>query len=215
MIPASYILWTLSLALKLSIVRWALMLFYWPSEATWRDALKTVLMGFRFDLMIIGFWLAPVVLYLIVAKVVLKGRFLHTGLMKLYLLFSWFFICFLYFKSLVSFPELRDHLYWPDHLRNPFLDFQHATQLAWWAWVTIILLCLGLFQSGAQKFQEFIQKFQRLTLFSLAFIFLWTAFMARGTLTQHHLRKRDCEFSGRDRVTNLCLNPIWTFSKNR
>lgn len=210
-----YILWTLSLALKLSILRWAEMIFYGPRGISWSDIQNTVITGFRFDLMIVGFWLAPIVVYLIISQVLTHRGFYRPFLAKIYLWVTWVFICALYFKDLVSYPFQKDRLWLGDHLQHPLLNWQHASQLEWWSWVGIILLTFGLFQAGALRFSGFVQKYQKVSYFSLGFIFLWTAFICRGTLSQHHLRMKDCQFSKDSRVESLCLNPVFTFSKKK
>lgn len=208
-----YILWTLSLALKLSVLRWAEMLFYSPSNMTVSEILWTVVNGFRFDLMIVGFWLAPVVVFLVFSQLFTGRGLSHPKLAKTYLIISWIFICFLYLKDLISFPIVKNRLYWSDHLAHPFINFDHASQLEWWAWVAIVILIFGLFRIGIFRFQKFVTNLQYVSYFGVAFIFLWTVFISRGSLGQHHLRFKDCQFSENKRVQALCVNPIFTFSK--
>jgi hypothetical protein len=216
MVVFYYILWTLSLALKLSILRWAEMIFYGPKNWSWSEILQTVITGFRFDLMIVGFWLAPIVIYLILSEILPRSAaLLKPGLAKIYLHISWAFICFLYLKDLISFPVIQGRLWWPDHLAHPFFNSQHASQIDWWVWVGIIFLIFGVYQAGALRFSNFVHRFQKVGFFSLAFIFLWSAFICRGTLSQHHLRRKDCQFSLNSKIESLCLNPIFTFSKHK
>ena len=210
-----YILWTLSLALKLSVLRWAEMIFFGPRGNTWSETLNIIVTGFRFDLMIVGFWLAPIVVYLIISEFLSNQGLLKPLFAKIYLWVSWLFICALYFKDLVSYPFQKDRLWWSDHLQYPLLNWNHAGDLQWWAWVGIILLTIGLFQAGALRFSSFVQRFQKVGFFSLGFIFLWTALISRGTVTEHHLRRKDCQFSRDSRVESICLNPVFTFSKNK
>ncbi len=210
-----YILWTLSLAFKLSVLRWAEMIFFGPRGNSWNEALQIISTGFRFDLMIVGFWLSPIVIYFIISELFSSRPFLKPAIAKIYLYFSWLFICLLYLKDLISYPVAEDRLWLPDHLNHPIINFEHASRLEWWAWLGIVLLSCGLFQAGALRFSGFVQRFQKLGLFTVGFIFLWTALIARGTLTEHHLRRKDCQFSSDPKVEAICLNPIFTFSKNK
>ncbi len=210
-----YVVWTLSLAAHLSVLRFAEMIFYGPEVSTWLEVLKIILIGFRFDLMIVGFWLSPIVVYFTSTSILFSKTSFNLAVLPLvYLRISWLFICFLYFKDLVSYPYQKNRLWLEDHLQNLFLNMEHAYQTPWWSWVVIILVSIGLYQVGAFRFSKFVQRFQKVGLISLAFIFLWTAFICRGTLTQHHLRRKDCQFSKDPQIEALCLNPLFTFSKN-
>ncbi len=213
MVILYYILWTLSLGLKLSVLRWFEMLFYSPSDMTASEILQTVVNGYRFDLMIVGFWLAPVIIYLVFSQLVTGQGLRHPKFVKMYLIISWIFICLLYLKDLVSFPIIKNRLFWTDHLAHPLLNFDHAGQLEWWNWVAIVILVFGLFRMGLFRFQGLIKKMQNVGYFGAAALFLWTVLICRGNLGEHHLRREDCQFSNKPRVEAMCLNPGFTFSK--
>lgn len=219
MVVFNYILWTLSLAFKLSLLRGVEMIFFRPSGMSWEEIGLTLFTGFRFDLMIVGFWLAPIVVYLVLSEVLTQAKILKPAFAKIYLMLSWVFICLLYFKDLVSYPSLKGRLWLDDHLAHPILNWNHASSLEWWAWIGIGLLMFGIFQAGALRFSGFVQRFQKVGYFSLAFIFLWTVFISRGTLSQHHLRRKDCQFTKNlqqfRQIESLCLNPVFTFSKHK
>jgi hypothetical protein len=215
MVVFYYVLWTLSLAFKLSVLRIAQMIFYGPRGISWDHIWQIIFTGFRFDLMIVGFWLAPIVIYLIFSEILPRARLLNPVLAQVYLWLSWLFIVLLYLKDLITYPVTQDHLWLDDYLQHPFLNWDLASQLQWWSWVGIILLCLGIFQAGALRFSKFVERFQKVGYFALAFIFLWTAFISRGTLRQHHLRRKDCQFSKDIKIESLCLNPVFTFSKHK
>ncbi len=210
-----YILWTLSFAFCFSVLRWAEMIFFGPWGNNWNETLQIIIMGFRFDLMIVGFWLSPIVVYFIISELFSNIKFLKPALAKIYLTFSWALICLLYLKDLISYPVRKDRLWLQDHLNHPLINLDYANRLEWWAWLGIILLSFGLYQAGALRFSRFVQRFQKLGWLSVGFIFLWTALIARGTLTEHHLRRKDCQFSLITKAEAICLNPVFTFSKDK
>lgn len=213
MVVLYYILWTLGLAFKLSVIRWAQIIFYGPRGDSWSETGQIILTGFRFDLMVVGFWLSPFVIYLILSEIFSARFFMKPVAAKIYLLTSWLFICFLYFKDLVSFPFQQGRMDWQDHLQHPVLNWSHAGQLQWWSWIVIIFLIVGLFQAVAKGISKRLYDYQKVGFFSLAFIFLWSVLICRGTLSAHHLRRHDCQFSANKRVEAICLNPVFTFSK--
>jgi hypothetical protein len=215
MVILHYFVWTLGIALNLSIIRVSQALFYGPRGLSWSDIFYVHYMGFRFDLMIVGFWLSPVVIYLILTHLFSNRGQIRPQWTQWYLNLSWLFICLIYFKDYISYPFTQDRYWKIDHFNHPLLNFQHGQQLAWWSWVFILLICLGIYKGAHFRFPIFVNRLQKASLLSVAFIFIWTAFICRGTLTQHHLRRKDCQFSKSKYVEALCLNPIFTFAKNR
>ncbi len=215
MVVLSYILWTLSFAFKLSLIRGLEMLFFHPSGITWHEVLLTFYWGFRMDMMTVGFWFAPVIVYLIFSQLFTGRAIAQPLIVRFYLIFSWFFVCFLYLKDLIAYPLTKNRVWWPDLVRHPFLNLNQILHLEWWWSVIVVLATMGLFWAGIKRFPRFIKKFQRIPIWGLIVLFFWTALISRGTLTQQHLRRDDCQFSQNPKVEFLCLNPLFTFSKRR
>lgn len=212
---ARYIFWTLGIALKLSAVRWIQMIMDWPRQQEWGVLLKTLWMGYRFDLLIVGFWLSPLVLGMLLMKVVFKKGLETSKLAKGYLLFSWLFICALYFRDLIYFRVFKEHMWLEDHQDHPFLAPEVWAHHEWWSWLWIGLITWGLWRVGAVRFDRWLLKLKNYSFASAVLILLWTAFIARGSLGSDHLRRNDCDWAKNRTIKSLCMNPVYTFSKNR
>lgn len=202
------------MALILSAIRWVQMIFFWPDgqkELVW----KTIWMGFRFDLLIVGYWLAPLVICLLLKKLI-TGRGLDSPrLAQFYLGGSWLLITLLYFRDLIFFYSRREHMWLEDHLSALFLSSELLSAPSWWAWIGIGLLTWGLFQSGAIRFERWLLRLKEYSRLSVLIILLWTAFLCRGSLGDDHIRRNDCDYALNKTVKSFCMNPVFMFTKNR
>lgn len=211
-----FILWTIGLALQLNGVRVLQMWAYWPHQDSWRFLFQTLFTGFRFDLLIIGFWLVPVVLWLMIKKFFTKKGLKNPGFVRYYLKVVWFFIVVVYFLDMIHFHQAHDHLWWEDVMSRAYLGPEFWSGLEWWTWITIGLITWGLIRVNFMKIESWLKRFQNFSFFSLAIIFLWTAFIARGSLGNDHLRRNNCDFTKPNMTARaFCMNPVYTFTKNR
>lgn len=215
MISLRYISWTVVLALKLSAIRWIQMVMDWPSQPDSSILYKTLWMGYRFDLLLLGFWLAPLAVFLVVKKVFVSRGVQGMKLAKAYLVCSWIFITALYFRDLVYFPVYKEHMWLEDHLANPFLSSEVWQSHEWWAWIWIGIVTWGLAMTGLIRFDRWLMKLKDISWVGIIVIFLWTAFIARGSLGSDHLRRNDCDYAPNRTIKSFCMNPLYTFSKTK
>lgn len=211
----SFFFWTLTIAFQMSVLRFFEMMFYWPDQESWGHFFKTLLYGFRFDLLIVGYWMVPVVVVLVVKKIITGTGVQNPKWFKAYLLLSWIFICYLYFLDLAHFPVIKDRLWLEDFQKSWLLDSSLFAKNEWWVWIAILILILGLLGLVWRKLSGFLLKCRDLSAPSLAAVFLWTVCITRGSLGSDHLRRNDCNYSSHRTVKALCMNPVFTFSKNR
>lgn len=211
-----FVLWTIGLAIQLNGIRLFQMAFFWPKHEEWTPVFKTLFLGFRFDLLVIGFWLVPVVLFILVRKVFTKVTLPNPWGVKLYLKLSWFFISFIYFLDLVYFTQYKEHMWWEEFSSLVFLKDTFWDGPEWWAWITLFFITWGLIRSVFWSIEKWMKRFKNFSYLSLAIIFIWTVFIARGTVTSDHLRRNDCDWAKYNTTVHaFCMNPLYVFSKNR
>jgi hypothetical protein len=207
------------MGLTFSLLRLCEVVLYHPAAMSRKDIFLTLLTGFRFDMMVVGFWLSPIVAYLILSQIFFKKPIAHPKFVKIYFALSWILLCALYLKDLISFPTTHDRLWKTDHLAHPVINVSYLPNIEWWNWIMILILMLIVLKVGFSQFAHFTKLFQKIGAVSLVMIFLWTVLISRGTVTQHHLRRKDCQFAedprNASRIESLCLNPPFTYSKNK
>jgi len=210
----SYAIWTCMMAFCLSLVRIVQAYFYFP-ESERERLTQTLITGFRFDLLIVGYWLAPIVVALVLKRVFLREGFRSAAPVRFYLLASWFLMVLIYTRDLPFFHVHREHMWIEDQLARPFLSAVEWTAPAWWAWVGFVILAAFLYQSAAERLDRQLQQWTNPSLTTVMLIFVWTAAISRGSLGQDHLRRNDCDYSPNRTVRSLCMNPIFTLTKSR
>lgn len=183
-------------------------------------------MGFRFDLLVLGFIFIPLTLL---------TWFSIKKVQVIYLSTAWFLIVIINFFNLSFFLKNDSHRYWPDHQAGTyFADFQHwlktetgtTTSLVIIIYLFILSIGLKSIHQAIYKSKEVLrekneeemsprEKFEQPVRQALSAIwpFLFVAIMARGTFTQHHLRREHAMITTSSHLNEIILNPQWTLDK--
>lgn len=185
------------------------------------DLLMAFFVGFRFDLLVVGFLLIPVV---VVAEALAILGFWNLNLeksIKVALSVLW--------SIVVLFSYLDFLFYFQFHRRWTWFDAQlSGLQFIFDGWkamemrVSVMtgLLVLGLWIVGGRQVERthslFIedrhpQNWQK--AFMLLLPILVVGLMARGTVTPHHLERRHSQISGFAPLNELAINVLWAFDK--
>lgn len=186
----------LMLTMTLMLPRILEMIFFFPSENF--DLLLWILwMGFRFDMLVIGFLLF-VILLLPMRK---KEAFMV----------SWFLIGGYYVFNSWGFAERREHL-WLQDFWSYLQTFEGSHYL-----YRILALFVGvlMIKLGLLVFRNIENNFKDLNWKQKGFLFLILALMARGSLLEDHLRRNHCDGQPNKTLRSFCMNPLYTFAKLR
>lgn len=207
------VFWTILFALKMSVIRLYQFSVYFTENLSSTETHQLFWNGFRFDLMIVGFWLSPVIVLLLLAKAIRVNSPVLSKFNKFYLVGSWLFVCYVYLRDLISFPFVSDRLYGSDILNGFLLEFAHLSQLTKPEWLATFVLIVLLFKFGMPQFLSMIEEMQNSSLTKLLIMFFWIALICRSSLGPHHLRPKDCEITQIAKVRALCINPIFAMSR--
>lgn len=167
--------------------------------------------GYRFDLLILSFFLIPIVLFQLIFNFRHK---LISLIARSYLLMAWIIMMALYFLNSFLFSTLKDRI-WLQDWTNIFLHLSLGLKSQSLIYLLgLFVFTLAIFLYGYQNLmvlnQTILNARKRAT--SLLML-LMLAFFARGSLGHDHLRRNDCDFKSSSWVRAFCLNPIYTFSK--
>ncbi len=187
--------------------------------------------GLRFDLLVMGFVYLPIYF---------MCWFLHEKWQAMYLNFFWFVIVLMNFTNLHFFLKNNGHRHWIDHKAMTYFDdmsywWKHESRLTS---VLLIFIYILIFSIGRRSIIDHLlpekknlgvdldatpeeddprRRFEapiRNAAKALWPLFL-VAFMARGSFTQHHLRREDSFVTQSSALNEIVLNPIWTLDKVR
>lgn len=194
--------------------------------ARWGDLAEIFWMGFRFDLLVLGFFLLPVVPLSWFCR---RAGVRLVHLLFLYLALSWTVIVIMALVGHGFFYAEGRHLSWWD--LQSLLDggssaSGHGTfYLSMWGLLSIVIYTLQLLiglrelerarrrvislrkmspMMGEGFFEAALRAWGPLLLVGLA---------ARGTVTPHHLEKSHSLITSSASLNQLVLNPVWAFDK--
>jgi hypothetical protein len=190
------------------------------------DLPKAMLVGVRFDLLILGFFWIPVVLFTWLVAIMTDPRKLF-GFWKIYFAFI----------VLLIFDLSWTDLFWASvHLTRLNSEFFHSTfrvvlETGW----NVLGVTRGLVFTSAMAFSAFgmilsiywqqlpkdkpnpirqrVESPPLIFFLQLIGSFLLVGLAARGTLTAHHLNIEHAQVSENPAVNQIPLNPIWNMDK--
>ncbi|MBX3034529.1 MAG: hypothetical protein KF865_11450 [Bdellovibrionaceae bacterium] len=203
-------------------------LIFWNSRTHFilmenAEILKAFAVGLRFDSLVLGFAMIPVVLIVLLAAWLRRGLVIAGRLSCWFLILFWLFFCGLSMFDLFFFSFSGRHLTVYDFSGG---DGRFATTVGQrLGWETLLLtigifLCLavlglrGFIKADApeREMPGPAWSWGRRLGFSFGTLLL-VALAARGTVTPHHLEKSHSEVSSFSVVNQLVLNPLWAFDK--
>ena len=179
--------------------------------------LKAFLIGFRFDLLVVGFALVPVAILGFVWFMADFSRPWFVLFCKIYFSVCWFLILL---SSAISLPHylLEGHHYrWGSTLYGLSFDLITTALLS--------LICLFMLASVLKTIWKHFEypypylletwKVPAPVEISVRLLIpiLIVGMAARGSLGAHHLEKEDSSVSPWDNVNELALNSIWCINK--
>ena len=193
------------------------------------ELLQAFTMGFRFDLLVTGFILIPLVLILLAMTLY---RFWPSWIqlfLKIYLIGFWLIISVVSILDLYFFTMYRRRMGWEQYSQ---FDFHHLEifKLSYGSTYFYVYLIAGVFFTLAgvytvqqnklpalppepqTKLLPFLNN-QVALILSLVLPFLVVLFMARGNFEAHHLAIEHCEISEQTIAREICINSSWNIDK--
>lgn len=193
------------------------------------ELLQAFVMGFRFDLLVTGFILIPMVLILLVMTVRRFWPKWIDRLFKYYLISSWLAISVVSTLDLYFVTMYRRRMSWDQYSQ---LDFHHLEifKLSYGSTYFYVYLIASLFFTIAGIYTIFQNRLpslaptlkapsmafleNRFALFLSALLPVFIVlFMARGNFAAHHLAIQHCEISEQTIAREICINASWNLDK--
>lgn len=223
-----YLKVSMSLVLFLTIIRFNvffLSVSAWLTDSSFGEVFMSFFTGFRFDLLIYGFLLIPMLLLWIFFALTVTWGELSTLITRWYFRSTWAFIGFLQVFDFMQFHvngvRIREQQFqslfggwifeiWPSVSMVPFFVFLI---------VVLIVFFLGLWVIEQVQIGDWKDEYSPLKggwgeiSWRLFWPLLIVALMARGTLEAHHLRYEHSLISNDTRLNEMALNPMWTMDK--
>ena len=191
----------------------------------WIEVWHSFLAGARFDLLVVGFIMAPVTLLVLLQAFFEKWPSWMFMLYRIYLAGFWIAICattymdFFFFARAGKRMRFNEYMNWNmDTLRAQMSTMQNNTELIF-SIITVLLLILGLSLVFGLKFGQWKDEYSprkggffEVVLRVLLPIIL-VALAARGTVEAHHLALEHSEVSNNTAINEMALNAPWCFDK--
>ena len=166
--------------------------------------------GMRFDLLVMGFFLLPVVLILELSSILgvwskierQWGKYWMAGCWTLWSVLSY----------LGGLEYVRSGRFWTiyDLQERHFPIFFSNTDIWLFTFVMVGIWITGLMATAQVEVPEFLDGVKKEILLIPILV---TALFARGTVTPHHLRREDSIITSYAPLNELVLNPAWVFDK--
>jgi len=163
--------------------------------------------GLRFDVLIYSFWLLPLA-FLELDYVFL--RIFRRLLAKVYIIGSLLWMAVVHSMDLVVLRQQKIRMDW-----ESFHHFDLSTMsLSSVTYLKLLLIVVFFFLLTQRALTLTAQLKVRFGGAWLVWLFV-LALGARGRLGEHHLRREDCQVSSVSQLNEVCLNPIWNYTKSR
>lgn len=169
------------------------------------DRADFFLQGARFDTAVFCFWFLPIFFLKIDHQLF---RSLRQWVLRFYVRFSLYWMTIVISLDLIFVHQAGRRMAWQ--------DFEKVFHWLGWPGVLvfskiILLLLFGVLLYQRMKIligQEDFKNFRFVTP-----LFLVLLLGARGTVSAHHLRREHCEIFESRAVNEMCLNPVWNYTK--
>ncbi|MNK83360.1 hypothetical protein D3C87_1031720 [compost metagenome] len=202
-----------------------LSVFHAAPDADFTEVMHSFLAGLRFDTLIMGFALIPVVLFTTIQAFMESWPKRMFTFYRFYLGFAWTVICLMTFIDFYHFTNVGKRMRFADYLTWNFDTLLGQAQnilpnqSVIFAVITLLLLALGLMLVVALRFGEWKDEFSprkgnKFEIFiRLIFPFVLIVLAARGTVEAHHLGMEHSVVSSVSSINEMALNPLWCFDK--
>lgn len=162
-------------------------------------------MGMRFDIVVFCFWFMPIFLFKIDLQLL---RSFRSWVLLFYIRLSLYWMTTIISLDLIFVHKAFRRMAWQDFLKT----------FDWLGWPgfhvfskILLLILFGIFLYQRLKIL-ILQDDYRSFKFVLPTLLLLIV-GARGTLGAHHMRREDCEIFESLKVNEMCLNPVWNYTK--
>jgi hypothetical protein len=184
-----------------------------PIEELKEPFFHIMFMGFRFDLVVVGF--AFSVIWLLWNPVFME--FLRSSIFSLTNLIFSFLVGFMAILYVIGFTFLIRYGFHPREVLSAntwnhffYISDFNPIQITSFILVGLILMAAATWYSnGGWYSDEYVDVHFGNWIITGIVLFV----CARGTIGTHHLRREDCELTQSKTITEFCLNPIWTYDK--
>jgi hypothetical protein len=189
------------------------------------EVMQAFVAGLRFDVLIFGFLLSPIVLITLIQAFFEKwprGLFVFY---KIYLGLAWIIICaltfvdFFYFAKFGKRMRFAEYSDWSIRQTWDLIQGLQLNQSLIFSVITVMLLCLGLMLLRALQFGNWKDEYSphkgsklEITIRAI-FPILAVVLAARGTVEAHHLALEHSQVSNTVSINEMALNSIWCFDK--
>ena len=197
----------------------------WIKDSSFAEVFLAFFTGFRFDLLVYGFLLMPLLFFWYLITLTTKWSPWALRVSKAWLRLTWTQVIFL---SAIDFPFFH-----VSGARMRAADFNKLfdgsfsevwsamPMMAFFIFLTVLLIIwlLGLWLLGQIRWGDWKDEYSPLKgspleiSWRLLVPLLLVALMARGTLEEHHLRYEHSLISNDTRLNEMALNPMWTLDK--
>lgn len=175
--------------------------------------------GFRFDLLVLGFFWIPVVAVTWVVAFAIRPRKVFW-LWKIYFILVFLYIAGLslsdFFWISTAGERLNHRVFqsnWLEVLAKGCAQVGEYDCLFVSGWILISAIALCVFTARLPWVEAASQSARMKSVFQALISVFITAFAARGTLTPHHLNIEHAQVSKNSQINQLPLNAIWNLYK--
>ncbi|MFP5518955.1 MAG: hypothetical protein ACLGGX_03575 [Bdellovibrionia bacterium] len=194
--------------------------------ASFAEVYMSFLTGARFDLLVLGFVLIPVVLGHLAQALSAQWLKLNEVITKVWLIVFWVLAMLLNWIDFYIYHRTGLRARWPDYAEffyGSLVDFTQQLPFKIWglfAFILLLMLGLGIYvilnpAYGYWKDSYSPQRGTRFEIFMRIVLPLaLVAVAARGTFEPHHLDYRHSLISNDTRLNEMALNPMWCLDKD-
>lgn len=202
-----------------------LSVFHATPNAVPVEILQSFLAGFRFDLLVFGFILAPIYLLLMVQAFSEKWPRFLFAFYKIYFALFWTLVCVLSFMDFFFFSRFGKRMRFADYMSwTPEQLIEQAQALqpnqVWiFCTITVLLLSLGYMLIKSIRFGDWKDEYSPAmgskveVIWRMALPLVLVVLAARGTVEAHHLELEHSEVSDNTAINEMALNAVWCFDK--
>jgi hypothetical protein len=202
-----------------------LSVFHATPDADFTEVVHSFLAGLRFDTLIIGFALIPVVLLTTLQAFLESWPRTMFTIYRCYLGFAWIVICLMSFVDFYHFTNVGTRMRFADYMGWNFDTLMEQAQKIQpnqsviFAVITLLLLALGLMLIVALRFGDWKDEYSPRKgsrfeiLIRLILPFVLVVLAARGTIEPHHLALEHSIVSSVASINEMALTPLWCFDK--
>lgn len=202
-----------------------LSVFHATPDAVFVEVAQSFFAGFRFDLLVMGFFFIPVYIILMIQAYLERWPPSMFLFHKLYFAGVWLLICTLTFVDYFYFARHGTRMRFSDYMSwSPEVWIEQSRGLqqnqVWiFCIITVLLFVLGYTLVKNIKFGNWKDEYSPMggskfeVSWRILLPLLLVALAARGTVEPHHLALEHSEVSNITAINEMALNAVWCFDK--